>query len=196
MSTLTIPNTFVDGATIEAAEHNANFTAVKNFVESTTAGTNIDAGAIQTAAIANSAITSAKIATGAVTGTKLEDSIALTGTTSASTISVTANIVYHITTNAQSVSAYTLVLADDGKIIELNSASAITLTVPLNNDVAFPVGTQIMLIQTGTGQVTVSASAGVTINSTPGLKLRTQWSAATLLKRGTNTWFLTGDIVS
>lgn len=195
MSTLTIPNTFVDGATIEAAEHNANFTAVKNFVESTTAGTNIDAGAIQTAAIANSAITSAKIATGAVTGTKLEDSIALTGTTSASTITVTANIVYHITTNAQTVS-YTLVLADDGKIIECSSSSALTLTVPANNDVAFPVGTQIMLIQTGSGQLTVAGAGGVTINATPGLKLRTQWSAATLLKRATNTWLLTGDVTA
>jgi len=192
MSTLTIPNTFVDGATIEAAEHNANFTAVKNFVESTTAGTNIDAGAIQTAAIANSAITSAKIATGAVTGTKLEDSIALTGTTSASTITVTANIVYHITTNAQTVS-YTLVLADDGKIIECSSSSALTLTVTANNDVAFPIGTQIMLIQAGSGQLTVAGAGGVTVNATPGLKLRTQWSAATLLKRATNTWLLTGD---
>lgn len=195
MSTLTIPNTFVDGATIEAAEHNANFTAVKNFVESTTAGTNIDAGAIQTAAIANSAITSAKIATGAVTGTKLEDSIALTGTTSASTITVTANIVYHITTNAQTAS-YTLVLADDGKIIECSSSSALTLTVPANNDVAFPVGTQIMLIQTGSGQLTVAGAGGVTVNATPGLKLRTQWSAATLLKRATNTWLLTGDVTA
>jgi len=195
MSTLTIPNTFVDGATIEAAEHNANFTAVKNFVESTTAGTNIDAGAIQTAAIANSAITSAKIATGAVTGTKLEDSIALTGTTSASTITVTANIVYHITTNAQTVS-YTLVLADDGKIIECSSSSALTLTVPANNDVAFPIGTQIMLIQTGSGQLTVAGAGGVTVNATPGLKLRTQWSAATLLKRATNTWLLTGDVTA
>ena len=95
--------------------------------------------------------------------------------------------------NAQTES-YTLVLADKDKIVEMSNASANTLTVPLNATVAYPVGTQINIIQTGAGQTTVAATGGVTINSTPGLKIRAQWSSATLIKRATNTWVLVGDL--
>jgi hypothetical protein len=95
--------------------------------------------------------------------------------------------------NAQAAS-YTLVLADKDKIVEMSNASANTLTVPLNATVAYPVGTQINIIQTGAGQTTVAATGGVTINSTPGLKIRAQWSSATLIKRATNTWVLVGDL--
>ena len=95
--------------------------------------------------------------------------------------------------NAQ-IASYTLVLADKDKIVEISNASANTLTVPLNATVAYPVGTQINIIQTGAGQTTVTATGGVTINSTPGLKIRAQWSSATLIKRATNTWVLVGDL--
>jgi hypothetical protein len=98
-----------------------------------------------------------------------------------------------ISTNAQGGS-YTLVLADKNKIVEMNVGSANNLTVPLNSSVAYPVGTQINILQTGAGQTTVVATGGVTINGTPGLKLRTQWSYATLIKRGTDTWVLVGDL--
>ena len=59
---ITITHTFVDATIAEAAEVNANFTDVKNFVDALQAGTNITAGAIQTAAIADGAITSIKLA--------------------------------------------------------------------------------------------------------------------------------------
>lgn len=98
-----------------------------------------------------------------------------------------------LSTNAQTGTSYTLVLADAGKLVELNNAAAITLTIPTNASVAFPVGTQVNILQTGAGQVTVSG-AGVTINGTPGLKLRTQWASATLVKRGTDTWVIMGDL--
>jgi hypothetical protein len=64
----------------------------------------------------------------------------------------------------------------------------------LNSSVAFPTGSQINIIQTGAGQVTVAGAGGVTVNATPGLKLRAQWSAATLVKRATDTWVLIGDL--
>lgn len=98
-----------------------------------------------------------------------------------------------LSTNAQTGTSYTLVLADAGKLVELNNAAAITLTIPTNASVAFPVGTQVNILQTGAGQVTVSG-AGVTINGTPGLKLRTQWASATLVKRATDTWVVMGDL--
>lgn len=98
-------------------------------------------------------------------------------------------------TNAQTGTSYTLALSDRDKVVELGNASAITLTVPTNASVAFPVGSSLMLLQTAAGQVTVGG-AGVTVNATPGLKLRGQWSSATLLKRATDTWVLFGDIVA
>lgn len=96
--------------------------------------------------------------------------------------------------NSQTVS-YTLVLGDAGKLVEMSNASALTLTVPANASVAFPIGTNITILQTGAGQVTLSpVSVDVTINGTPGLKLRAQWSSATLIKRGTNSWVAIGDL--
>jgi len=90
---------------------------------------------------------------------------------------------------------YTLVLADADKFIELNnSTTAATLTVPANSSAPFPIGAQINVLQTATGQFTVTPDTGVTINATPGLKIRAQWSSATLIKRATNTWVLLGDL--
>jgi hypothetical protein len=100
-----------------------------------------------------------------------------------------------LATSAQSAS-YTLVLADKAKVVEMNNASANDLTVPLNASVAFPVGTQINIVQTGAGQTTVVATGGVTINSATTLKLRARWSAATLIKRAENTWVLLGDLAT
>jgi hypothetical protein len=97
--------------------------------------------------------------------------------------------------NQQVGTTYTLVLADSGKLVEMNNASANTLTVPPNSSVAFPVGSQILVLQTGAGQTTVAAGAGVTVNSKDGnLKLSAQWCAATLIKRATDVWVVVGDL--
>lgn len=96
-------------------------------------------------------------------------------------------------TNAQTAS-YTLVLTDKDKIVEVSNASANTVTIPLNSSVPFPIGTQITVLQTGSGQTTIAATGGVTVNATPGLKLRAQWSSVTLIKRNTDTWVALGDL--
>jgi len=98
--------------------------------------------------------------------------------------------------NAQTGTTYTLVLADAGKFVTLNNASAIALTVPLESSVNYAIGTSIDLVQLGAGQVTVAGAGGVTVNATPGLKLRAQYSAATLVKTASNTWVLVGDIAA
>lgn len=103
--------------------------------------------------------------------------------------------VISITTFNQQSASYGLVLTDRDKIVEINSPSATTVTVPLNS-VDFPIGSSINILQTGAGQVTIAGAGGVTINATPGLKLRSQWSFATLIKRATNTWILMGDITA
>lgn len=100
-----------------------------------------------------------------------------------------------ITTISAKTDSYTLSnLNERDTIIEISKSSATTLTIPTNSSVAYPVGTTIDIIQTGTGQVTIAGAGGVTVNATPGLKLRTQWSSATLLKRAENTWLVYGDL--
>ena len=189
MATLTIPFTFTNGAPIVASEHNSNNAAIETFSNNLSAGTGFDTGAIGTATIANASVTTAKLATSLALTTP--DIGAATGTS----LNTTGNVVYHLGINAQAAS-YTLVLLDDGKVVEVSFATANALTVPLNATVAFPIGTQITVIQTGAGQTTITATAGVTINATPGLKLRAQWSAATLIKRATNTWVAIGDLAA
>jgi hypothetical protein len=199
MAQLTIPHTFSTGDTISAIENNENNTAIKTFCELLSAGSNFDAGAINTEDIANSAITEAKLATAAVTTSKIASSVTLTtpniGAAIGASLNCTNAVIDHPTTNER-LTAYTLALTDDGIIVEANSTSAIVLTVPLNSTVAFPIGTKITIIRTNTGAVSVAGASGVTVNATPGLNLRAQWSAATLLKRGTNSWLLMGDLSS
>jgi hypothetical protein len=86
---------------------------------------------------------------------------------------------------------HTLVAGNEGHTLEVSATA--TITVPPNSSVAFPVGTVINIIQTGTGTATVAAGAGVTINNAAGLKTREQWSMITLHKRATDTWLVTGD---
>jgi hypothetical protein len=100
-----------------------------------------------------------------------------------------------LTINAQTGTSYTLALTDGNNVVvELSNTSAITLTVPTNAAVPFPIGSQVQILQTNTGQVTVAGAGGVTVNSNPGLRLRGQWSFVTLVKRAENTWVLVGDV--
>jgi hypothetical protein len=99
-----------------------------------------------------------------------------------------------IPSNGQS-SAYVLVLTDAGDSIDVTSATATTVTVPPNSSVAFPIGTVLEVSQLGTGQITIVAGAGVTLNS-PGslVHTRVQYSVLSLRKLTTNTWILSGDL--
>jgi hypothetical protein len=102
-----------------------------------------------------------------------------------------------LTPISQKTASYTLSsLTERDDLIEMGSASALTLTIPPASSVDYPIGTSIDILQTGAGQVTIAAGAGVTVNATPGLKLRTQWSSATLFKRAANTWVAFGDLTA
>jgi hypothetical protein len=105
-------------------------------------------------------------------------------------------VIYGATnSNALTASATLSTLAYRDSLLEVNSASAVTLSIPTNTAAAFPIGTTIDILQTGAGQVTIAPVDGtVTVNATPGLKLRATWSSCTLLKRGTNTWVVYGDL--
>lgn len=96
--------------------------------------------------------------------------------------------------NRQSAS-YTLVLGDAGRVVETNVAAANNVTVPTNASVAFPIGTEIQVMQYGAGQTTIVAAAGVTLRSKSGqLKIGNQYTGVTLLKVGTNEWYVIGNV--
>jgi len=96
---------------------------------------------------------------------------------------------------SQKTASYTLSsINEKDSMIEMNSDSATTVTIPTDAAVAFPVGTSLDVLRVGAGAVDVAAASGVTVNATPGLKLRSQWSSATLIKRAANTWVLVGDL--
>jgi len=100
-----------------------------------------------------------------------------------------------IAINAQTGTTYTTVLADDGKLITCSNAAAIALTIPPNSSVAYGIGTQINIAQLGAGTVTITAGAGVTLNSA-GAKLKTdaQYALCTCVKTATDTWFVVGNL--
>lgn len=87
--------------------------------------------------------------------------------------------------------AYTLSFDDFSKMVSLDNAATITLTVPAGT---FAEGDVVALLQRGAGQVQVVGDVGVTVNTARTLNLRTQWSTATLVCIGSDEFLLTGDL--
>lgn len=144
----------------------------------------IATGGVTTSHLANSLVTTEKIANSAVTTAKIADANVTTGKLD----------VIQVTTVEKTASA-TLALTDGGKVVEMNVASSNNLTIPPNSSVAFPTGTQILVLQTGAGQTTLVAGSGVTVNSkNSNLKLTARYSGVTLIKRATDTWIAVGDL--
>ena len=105
-----------------------------------------------------------------------------------------------MTLNAQTAT-YTVVLTDNrNKLVTMSVASANDFLIPTNASVAFPIGSVINVIRIGAGQTTIKAvtSGTTTISSTGATattpKLRAQFSAASCIKVGTDTWYVVGDI--
>jgi hypothetical protein len=92
--------------------------------------------------------------------------------------------------NTVAASSYTLNTSDNGKIIVFTSSSAVTLTIPAGLTDRFTCS----LVQYGTGQVTVTAGAGVTLrlrgstNKTGG-----QYAIASLVSVVNDEYILAGD---
>jgi hypothetical protein len=150
----------------------------------TTTSTSFDL--INTAATTvNFAGAATALAIGATTGTTtVQNGLTVTGPTILGPAVIT-----------QQSAGYTLVLTDAGDIIEMTNSSAATVTIPPNASVAFPVGTQIVVIRNASGTVQFQAGAGVTLRSDASkFFISTQYSAATLVKRGTNEWYLIGNL--
>lgn len=141
---------------------------------------------VTTAKIVNGAVTSDKIGSGAVTSDKIVNG------------AVTSDKLADVVIDRKTAN-YTLVIGDKNKFIEMDLAGANTVTIPPNSgggSVAFPIGTQIHIVQMGAGKTQVVAAVPATTNirATPGVYLRAQSSSATLVKRAAEEWYLIGDL--
>jgi hypothetical protein len=159
------------------------------------------------ATIANNAVTYAKMQAVSATSKLLGSSstttpvqeitigggLTLTGTTLTASFLIT----YRRLTSSSTLDSTDLTNVNTGTtyIIEMNVGTANTLTVPLNATIGFSIGSQITISQYGAGQTTIAAAVGVTLRS-PGsfLKLAAQYSMCTLMKVGTNEWYVVGQL--
>jgi hypothetical protein len=90
--------------------------------------------------------------------------------------------------------SYTLVATDNGQVVEMNKATANTLTVPQN---IFSAGQQVLVTQYGAGQTTIAAGAGVTLRSSGGkLKLTNQYATATLIFISASEAYVSGNLTA
>ena len=93
--------------------------------------------------------------------------------------------------------SYTLGVNDTGKAIVFSSSSAITLTIPKELTYNFVIGQTFIVIQKGSGQVTVVAESGATLYSlSSNTKTSGQYAQVSLLKIDSDKWVLSGDLTS
>jgi len=96
----------------------------------------------------------------------------------------------------QQVSTYTLTLDDIGDHV-YTTAGAFTVTIPANATTAFPIGSAITIINEDAIK-TLAPAAGVTLilagtgAATTGNRTLAIGSVATIIKVGTNRWFISG----
>jgi hypothetical protein len=100
-----------------------------------------------------------------------------------------------------SANAYTLVAGDAGDILlASNGSTAGTINIPTDATTNFAIGTQITILNVGTGLITVqAATAGTTTVRSTGAtaaapKCRAQYSAMTIWKQAANLWYAFGDL--
>lgn len=93
-------------------------------------------------------------------------------------------------------SDHTLSLSDMGYFLRMDNGSAISLMVPKDSVINFPIGSAIPVQQTGIGTLTINpVDSDVTLTHTSATtSLSTQYSTAVLLKISANTWLITGDM--
>jgi hypothetical protein len=81
--------------------------------------------------------------------------------------------------------SYTLALTDKDQVVTFNNTSTVTVTVPANATVAFPIGTIVWICRIGSGVTTLAAAGGVTLTKTGNFGL---YEEIYLRKRATDSW--------
>jgi len=191
------------GATVKHVLTSDDLNAFKASISPVTnvgfAGSTSGSTTVQASAVAGTTTLTLPAATDTLVGKDTTDTLTNKTLTSPTLNTPTINDArQNLTLNAQTGTTYTLVITDNGRLVTLSNAAAITLTVPLNATVAYATGAIINVQQIGAGQVTIQGASGVTITSTGTTattpKTRAQYSAASIIKTGTDSWTVIGDI--
>ena len=93
--------------------------------------------------------------------------------------------------------SFTATVLLQGKIVEITGSSNVEITIPAAGGPQsdFPIGSQIVVLRNGTGTVSFTPGSGVSIISDSNKRfISTQYSAATLIKRATDEWYLIGNL--
>ena len=99
--------------------------------------------------------------------------------------------------NTQTGTTYGPVLSDAEKMITLDNASPITVTIPANASVAYPVGTKLNFLQLGAGAATIAITTDtLNVNADLTAVLNGQYASATAIKITSTTWTLIGNLVA
>jgi hypothetical protein len=152
-----------------------------------TAGTNISVNGSEVSVVNNP--TFSGLVTAATAGVAFSDGTQTKEGVPSRTAITQVTAAYNLSTGGLSLR--------DGLVeVSHTGGSAVTVTIPADSTTNFPIGTSIDVLRTNTGGVTIAGAAGVTVNATPGLNLRAQWSSVTLFKRAANTWVAFGDLAS
>lgn len=118
-----------------------------------------------------------------------------TGATGAVGATGATGNVTDISINFVTTVPYSLVLTDVNKVITMSHSTSGTISIPSYAEVNIATGSQIMIVNWSGATLSIGPTAGVTLLSADNAKrLRTQYSAATLLNITTDVWLLTGDI--
>lgn len=87
---------------------------------------------------------------------------------------------------------YTLLASDNGKVVVMNKASAVTVTVPSGLGAGF----NCSFVQKGAGQVSFSASSTTIYNRQSHTKINAQYGVASIVAYAADTFVLAGDTAS
>jgi len=151
-----------------------------NLSNATAIGNGAKVAASNTIQLGNTSVTDV-ITSGAITAAGL----AVTGNVTSTSGSISG---FDAALNNQTGTTYTLTSADNGKVVTLNNASAITLTI----NTGLGDGFNCLIVQKGAGQITIAGTA-TRINRQSHTKTAGQYAVVSIVNIGSDTIIIAGD---
>lgn len=148
-------------------------------------------------AISSGVVVNADVSSSAaIAYSKLNLASSITNSDISDTAAISLTKVADVAISTKTTTPYVIALGDKNSLIEMNLAGANVVNVPTNASTPFPIGTVINIVQYGAGktQIVASTPGTTSVRATPGNYLRDRYATASLIKRGTDEWYLIGDL--